>query len=181
MPTAILAFPQHHSLRMPEARGNRSLGTAVNIMIRLAIAALFIVTLSGCIPLTQTAITPKDGRLGGYVESDGSLAISWKTSNSPRESDKPEIDIERSYAIAPNGKRYSLRFVSSGRDIGTSCWRTGSLWLIDPSHPQSHNHWHSGTWKMRLQFLPPHSDLQFIKEVRVWTFFYNPIIHGPPN
>ena len=166
---------------MPEAIKDRSSLMLSNIMIRAAISALLIATLSGCIPLTQTAITPKDGRMGGHVESDGSLAISWKIGHSLKESHKPRIDIERSYAIAQDGRRYSLRFVPSGRDMETSHWRTGSLWLVDQADPRSHRRWHSGTWKLHLQFLPPYSGILITKEVRVWTFFYTPIIHGPPN
>ena len=149
-------------------------------MIRYLHLLLLGASLTGCIPLTQTQINPSEERLIGHVAEDGSLAVGWKYEDILDESRKPKIDEKASYATSPKGKRYNLRIIPSNRDIGTY-WRTASISLVDPSKPQSRVRWRSGSWKIHLEFLPPHKDMIFDNEVRIWTLFYNPIVHGPPN
>ena len=150
-------------------------------MIRNLFIFLLCASLSGCIPLKQTKFIPDREDFIGHVECDGSLDVGWRHENTLDESRKPNVNERACFAISPNGKRHNLRFILSGRDIGSSYWRTASIWLIDASNPKKNIKWNNGLWTIHLEFLPPHENLVFNSQIKVWTFFYNPIIHGPPN
>jgi len=150
-------------------------------MTRSVSIFLICASVSGCVPLTQTKIIPYQKQFIRHVERDDSFDASWKYEDTLDESRKPKININASYAVSPKGRRYNLRFIPSDRDIGTSYWRTASIWLVDPSDPKKHVKWRNGLWTIHLEFLPPYRNLIFHNQIKIWTFFYNPIIHGPPN
>ena len=138
--------------------------------------------LSGCIPLAQTHIHPSRTDFICHV-SDGGLYIGWQ-SNSAEPSKQSDIDISSSWAVSPKGHVYAFNAVPRTYLTGEkSYWRDTTLYLreLNMSLGKDSKRWGNGNWKLHLAFTNRISHKPIDAEVKISTFYYNPIIHGPPN
>jgi hypothetical protein len=143
----------------------------------VAISAL--VLLVGCMPLKQITWHSSTDEIRISPESAQIHVNILATTDNP--TNKPTIDTERSFAISPSGRRYTLQVTKNEySNKYTSRWTADYVALIDPTNNRRHK-WENGEWKLHLFFTGPISRKPIESKFKLWTFWYCPIIHGPPN
>ena len=147
------------------------------------LAALIIpFSLAGCMALSQTHIHPPRPDFICHVTS-GRLYVGWK-SDSVEPSRQSDLDLDSSWAISPSGHVYAFSAVPRTYFTGEkSLWKDTSLSLREPTMAQgmSSGKWTNGSWKLFIAFTKRIPRKPIETEVAISTFYYNPIIHGPPN
>ena len=92
-----------------------------------------------------------------------------------------KIIANESYAISPKNKKYRIELQPHDYDISEKFpYIRDRIYLLNDQGSRVRSIG-SGTWILFLML-----ESKVGKEARelkasVWTFFYNPIIHGPPN
>lgn len=135
-----------------------------------------ILGLTGCMPLQQTNIT---GGLEydhfGYYDDYGLLSIG--PSNLPN---KIQLIESESYAVGPNAKKYGIKSQPHDFDIHQKYpYVRDRIYVINEGRPI--RNLKSGTWKFVFYFMTPEAKDSRTFDVKVETFYYNPVIHGAPN
>lgn len=168
----------------PDSTGSDSVEVTEDIRLsgRLSTAtwlasALIVLALSGCIPLKQAAFEAQQpGDHFGYYGSYGLLTIG---SSSKKRAVK--LVPEHSFAISPSGRRYSIRTKPHDYDLSQGHTYIRDQIRIYDSKGRHKTSLSDGKWT----FVFAVDTGGRIEEHRfgsdVWTFFYNPVLHGPPN
>lgn len=135
---------------------------------------VLVVMLTGCIPLRQEALVKGPAhpalRLSDerYLETDIDL-------------NHESINTQQSYMESPAGKRYTFQVQPHQYDIDEKrSYVSAELYpfAADGSRLQG---WRSGVWTFHF-VVETNSVTQIIDQKwKYWFFYYNPIIHGPPN
>lgn len=130
--------------------------------------------LSGCVPLRQWGLTGGPVSPAAVLHEDDSLIVEIDTK-------KERILTGPSYVISPRGQRYSLEVRPHDYDIEQKSEKVRAVVYLRDSKGERLKRWKNGVWTF-------HFVLQREGRIRVadqkrkyWTFYYNPIIHGPPN
>ncbi len=133
--------------------------------------------LSGCLPLEQYDIT--GAREFEHLSVNGSYFMEQLgPSNKAKEI---KIIANESYAIGPKNIKYRIELQSHDYDIAEQFpYIRDRIYLLN-SEGKRVRSIGSGTWSLFLTL-----DSKEGKELReftakVWSFNYNPILHGPPN
>ncbi len=150
---------------------------------RFIMAGLVALLLSGCIPLKQYNVTNERGEWYqgfGYCEGYGLLQMGQ--SNQPKKG--PIVDAE-SFAIGPRGKQYGVESelhpydLREDRDPRLKYVRD-RIYLVDAKNKRLST-WRNGDWQFTFVQDTPDGKVTQTVNMTLWTFFYNPVIHGPPN
>jgi hypothetical protein len=141
------------------------------------IAILLISTsLPGCfLPLPQWEMIFRSSDVSGQVNDDGYFDV-WVDQNYwPNQLD---LVGNLSWAENPDGERLNIDYEKSEKP-----YRGEWHYKIFPTNKKGNRlgSLNNGVWKLSL-YLQKEEDIK-IKELRfkLWTFFYNPLIHGAPN
>ena len=169
---------QIHRILYPRRVRNGDLRRSVNDMKSVIVISL-LVFVAGCMPLKQIEWYTSTHEIGISPESDESSVSILAGTDNP--TNKPSIDITRSYAISPSGKRYVLRVTKNEFAAKyVSPWTSDYVSLVDPAS----NHrcaWVNGDWELDLFFTGPIPREPIKSKFKLWTFWYCPLIHGTPN
>ena len=94
---------------------------------------------------------------------------------------REKIDAEQSHIADPNGKRYSIQVEPHQYDIEqkfealrADVYPCG----VDGSRLRR---WSNGIWSFHFVVESNGVAQAIDQQWKYWTFYYNPIIHGPPN
>jgi hypothetical protein len=145
----------------------------------LAIAVLFQL-LIGCVPLTQERIV--GGHTYdhfGYSQDERCGLLQVGPSNRRRTA---TIIPERSYATSPDGIRFGIATRLHPYDLTAGhTYVRERVYLLDKGGHQINRKWKDGQWIFHFALRTPHGEDTRDFHADLWTFYYNPIIHGPPN
>lgn len=143
----------------------------------ICIVILFISTsLLGCfLPLPQWEMISRSSDISGQVNDDGYFEV-WIDQNYwPNQLD---LVANLSWAENPNGERLNIDHEKSEKP-----YRGQWHYKIFPKNKKEKrlSSLSNGVWKLTLH-LQKEKDIK-IKELqfKLWTFFYNPLVHGAPN
>jgi len=145
---------------------------------------LFVVVLTcflcGCIPCKQAVF--KGGEQYdhfGYYEYYGLLQIG--PSNAGKTA---KVLVNGSYAIDPSGRRLSIETEEHDYDKQQKDPRApyirDRIYVLDQNGNRL-SKLKDGNWKFVFALSTPKGREERTFESKVWTFYYNPILHGPPN
>lgn len=148
-------------------------------LIGCAIALL----LTACAPLKQTRIVGGQGSDHfGYYGETGYGLLQIGPSNTPK---RITVIDARSYAIAPNGSRFRIRTEPHAFDIETKFPKTpyvrDRVYLLDSEGRKITRALKNGNWKFHFTLRTAKGVETRDFDADLWTFYYNPLIHGPPN
>ncbi|RYD31772.1 MAG: hypothetical protein EOP86_17170 [Verrucomicrobiaceae bacterium] len=130
--------------------------------------------LSGCVPLRQEGLAGGSAFPASVLNEDESLVVEIDTK-------KEKILTGRSYAVSPQGVRYSLQVKPHDYDLERKSEKVRAMvYLCDPKGVRLRK-WKNGVWTFHF-VLEKEGRIRVADQKRkYWTFYYNPIIHGPPN
>ena len=136
--------------------------------------------LIGCIPKQQATITGgKDGEhLGIYEEPYGSI-LQMGTIAEPK---KITIIGSKSYVVDPKGIRREVEIEPHEFDIETKSPNIRDRVFVLDTSKNRMKRLYNGIWKFYITFKSQSGQEETREFVgKYWTFYYNPILHGPPN
>jgi hypothetical protein len=142
---------------------------------RFILFALSAILLSGCIPLRQEALVTGPSDVGLTLCDDRYLLFGEEKMRDHK------IVTQQSYIQSPSGKRYTIQVEPHQFDIQQKYG-----FVRDEIYPCGADgkriwHWSNGVWLVHL-VVDTNGELRIIdQQWKYWTFYYNPIIHGPPN
>jgi len=133
-----------------------------------------LVLLTGCIPLRQEV------RVSGpdhpfLLLCDDRYVLAGIDMN------REKIVVEQSHILAPNGKRYTMQVEPHQYDIEQRFEALRADVYPCGADSSRLRHWSNGVWSFHF-FIETNGVPQVVDQKwKYWTFYYNPIIHGPPN
>lgn len=149
---------------------------------RLLMYLAILLLLSGCIPLQQAYISGGEGYddLGQFDQGWGLLMIG--PSNRPKT--VSIVDVE-SFAIGPRGERYVVESEPHPYDLREDrdsrvLYVRDRIYLVN-ARGKRLKHLRNGEWQFTFVLNTPEGRDTRNFNMTLWTFFYNPVIHGPPN
>lgn len=143
--------------------------------ILTSIACLLLI---GCVPLQQSEVSGgKKDDYFRYYDEYGLLEIG------PSDKKKTVTLIpEYSYALSPKGIKYGIHTEPHFYDLEQKHpYIRDHITLVNPRGKRIGSIPQNGTWHFHFEFIGPRGKDSREFTIRFWTFYYNPIIHGPPN
>ena len=139
----------------------------------LTLLALMVL-LTGCIPLRQEA------RVSGPVHPPLLLCddryvlvgIDMK---------REKIVAEQSHIVDPSGKRYTIQVEPHQYDIEQKFEALRADVYPCGADGSRIRRWSNGIWSFHFVVETNGVAQAIDQQWKYWTFYYNPIIHGPPN
>ena len=135
---------------------------------------MLLVFLTGCIPLRQ------ETRISGPVHPSLLLCDDRYV--------LVEIDLKREKIVAeeshitnPTGKRYNIQVEPHGYDIEQKHDALRADVYPCGSDGPRIRRWSNGVWSFHFVVETNGVAQAIDQQWKYWTFYYNPIIHGPPN
>jgi hypothetical protein len=148
----------------------------------LSPAAFFLLFgLQGCVPLPQMEQFPS--RIPFHAVYDlGDDYVLFTVGGSENHPKDYEIIPQRSHVIDPSGVRHPIRIKPHDYDVSQHFpFIRDEVFVLRSEAVPKPIALHNGTWKFvlacRRSGVVRADEFSF----RIWTFYYNPIIHGPPN
>jgi hypothetical protein len=133
------------------------------------------IMLSGCMRLRQESLVEGPSDVHLLLCDDRYLLFQEDT---PPQDHK--IVTQQSYIQSPSGKRYTIQVEPHQFDIQRYGFVRDEIYPCDTDGKRI-RHWSNGIWSYHLVVetngVPRIIDQQW----KYWTFYYCPIIHGPPN
>jgi hypothetical protein len=145
-------------------------------------AAVFVVFgLQGCIPLPQMEQLPS--RVPFHAVYDlGDDYVLFTIGGSENRPKDYVIIPQHSYVIDPAGGRHPIRVRPHHYDLSENFpFIRDEVSVLRSEVDPKPIGLHDGTWKFVLACRRSGVDRTDEFSFRIWTFYYNPIIHGPPN
>jgi len=128
-------------------------------------------------PLKQTDIVSRSSDISGGYSENGCFDIYVDQEYWPK---KFKMNVESSYVVGPNGKKYSIFPVPNQWDIEEGrppryeyCLKNNEGKIIKSCE--------DGIWKIFVKLENIESNITKELEIKIWTFIYSPFIHGAPN
>ncbi len=153
---------------------------AHNMRVISSVAVLFVVGLQGCVPLPQ--MEPYPSRIpfsANYDHGNRYVSFSIGSENQPKDY---QIVAQRSYVISPSGERHPIRVEPHAYDISQRHpFIRDDIFVLRSDEDSKPMLLHNGTWKFVLSCRRSDTVRQDEFSFRIWTFNYNPVLHGPPN
>ena len=149
-------------------------------MRALCFIATCIVSLSliGCIPLQQSDVS--GGTKNDFFRYYGDYGLL----NIGSADKKKTVTLipECSYALSPKGIKYGINTEPHWYDLDQKFpYIRDHVTLVSPRGKRIGSIPQNGTWHFHFEFMGPRGKDSRDFTSRFWTFYYNPIIHGPPN
>jgi len=148
-------------------------------LITIAIAS----SLAACIPLQQTNIVGGRGydHFGLYGETGYGL-LQIGPSNTPK---KSHVIDSQSFALSPKGVRLRIETEPHPYDIEKKSPKVpyvrDRVYVLDAEGRRITRPLKNGQWKFHFTMRTPKGIETRDFDADLWTFFYNPVIHGSPN
>ncbi|MGA7725574.1 MAG: hypothetical protein WCA95_09830 [Opitutaceae bacterium] len=135
--------------------------------------------LAGCIPLQQTDMKGGD-RLDGFEwYAETGYGLFWIGPSNVGNAVK--IVDAKSYALGPNGVRYGVHSERHQFDIEQKyVFVRDEIHFLDAKGAQV-SHLSTGVWQFSFTFVRDGKEEHRMFTGKLWTFYYVPIIDGPPN
>ena len=138
----------------------------------ILLALLFVLT--GCIPLRQGSRVSGPTHPPLLLCDDRYVLVGI---NMTRE----KFVTEQSYITAPTGKRYTIQAEPHQYDINQK-FKTLRADVYPCNADGSRlRRWSNGIWAFHFVVETNGVAQTIDQQWKYWTFYYNPIIHGPPN
>jgi hypothetical protein len=128
-------------------------------------------------PLKQSEIISKSSDISGSYES-GYILLYVNQEYWEREY---TIDQISSYVLGPDGRHYEIKNETHDYDLQNHSKTPRTRIYIKNEAGSIVNCWEDGVWKLVLKLRTNDSEINKELEIKVWTFFYSPLIHGAPN
>jgi hypothetical protein len=146
------------------------------------ITSLLLFGLAGCLPLPQMEKHPSRIPFHASYNGWGEKAVIFTIGGCEERPKDYEILPQRSHVIDPSGKQHPIRIQPHEFDISEHYpfIRDDIFVLRSAAHPAPIS-LRDGTWKFVLTYRRASGVRTDTFSFRIWTFYYNPIIHGPPN
>lgn len=139
------------------------------------------VSFTGCFPLPQMDQHPSRIPFHADYErgDDHVLFTIGGSENHPKDYD---IIPQRSYVVDPSGLHHPIRIKPHDFDISERFpFIRDEIFVLRSETVPKPIQLHDGTWKFVLAYRRSGVIRDDTFSVRIWTFYYNPIVHGPPN
>lgn len=139
----------------------------------LTLLALMIL-LTGCIPLRQEALVSGPEHPSLLLCDDRYVLVGI-------DMHREKIVAEQSYIQAPHGKRYAIQAEPHQFDIDQKFEALrADVYPCDAGGSRLRR-WSNGTWSFHFVVETNGVAQSIDQQWKYWTFYYNPLIHGPPN
>lgn len=144
-------------------------------------STMFGLLLTGCIPLQQTDIKgslPNSHDGFGWFDETGYGLLWIGTGNA-----KNTITVidAKSYALGPNGVKYRVHSEPHLFDVQQKyAYVRDEIHFLDANGGQV-SRLGSGDWQFSFTFVKDGKEESRTFSGKLWTFYYLPIIDGPPN
>lgn len=148
-------------------------------LITITIAAF----LAACVPLQQTKIVGGRGydHFDYYGETGYGL-LQIGPSNAPKQI---TVIDSQSYALSPQGIQFRIQTQPHPYDIETKSFKVpyirDRVYVLDSEEHRITRPLNNGQWKFHFTMRTPKGSETRAFDADLWTFYYNPLIHGPPN
>ena len=140
---------------------------------RVTLLALMLV-LTSCIPLRQEALVSGPAHPPLLVCDDRYVLVGIDMNHE-------KIVTAQSYITAPTGKRYTIQAEPHQYDIDQKLEALRVDVYPCDSDGSRLRHWSNGIWSFHFIIVTNGVPEVIDQKWKYWTFYYNPIIHGPPN
>ena len=135
-------------------------------------------SLIGCIPLQQSEVS--GGTKNDFFRYYGDYGLL----NIGSTDKKKTITLlpESSYALSPNGTKYGIYTEPHFYDLDQKYpYIRDHVTLVSPRGKRLGSIPQNGIWQFHFDFAGPRGRDTRDFTIKFWTFYYNPILHGPPN
>lgn len=153
-------------------------GVAIEMRILLS---LLLLSLSSCVPLPQMQQYPS--RVPFHAVYDlGDRSVLFSIGGDEGRPKDYTIIPEHSYVVDPSGTCHPIQIKPHDFDVSQHYpFIRDEIFILRSGTVTKPIRLYDGTWKFVLVYrrLGGLHDDTF--SFRIWTFFYSPIIHGPPN
>ena len=133
--------------------------------------------LTGCIPLQQCEVT--GGKKDDFFRYYGDYGLL----NIGSANKKKAITLlpASSYAISPTGIKYGIFTEPHYYDLEQKfSYTRDHITLVTPRGKRIGKMPQNGIWHFHFEFLNSYGKIDRDFICKFWTFYYSPIIHGPP-
>ena len=144
-------------------------------------ALLFLYGLQGCIPLPQMKQQPS--RVPFHAVYDlGDKYVLFSIGGDEGHRKNYQIIPQRSYVTDPSGTKHPIRIEPHDYDISEHHpFIRDDIYVLRSETVPKPISINDGTWKFVFAWRRSGAVREDEFSFRIWTFYYNPIIHGPPN
>ena len=137
-----------------------------------AVALVGLVT--GCIPLRQQVLVSGPAYPPVLLTDDRCLLVGIDVK-------REQIVAELSRVTDPNGKRYGVQVEPHQFDIDQNSGGVRADVYPSAADGSRLRSWANGVWSFHFVVKSNGVDQVIDQKWKYWTFYYNPLIHGPPN
>lgn len=147
-------------------------------VLRFIITCISSLSLIGCIPLQQSDVN--GGTKNDFFRYYGDYGL--LNIGSANKKKTVTLIPESSYALSPKGIKYGIYTEPHFYDLDQKFpYIRDHVTLVSPRGKRLGSIPQNGIWHFHFEFLGPRGKDSRDFTSRFWTFYYNPIIHGPPN
>jgi hypothetical protein len=144
----------------------------------LGLIAVTALALTGCMPLKQQTTVSGSPDVHTLLCDDQYLLIQIGAANVPNDH---KIIATESYVAPPRGTRYSVQIEPHPFDGEQKVpYVRDRVYPVDSSGHRLRR-WPNGVWSIHLTVETAGTRSTIDQQIKFWTFFYNPLFHGPPN
>lgn len=159
-----------HKSRTEAVWRNSMAGTMKVAFVTLALMLLH----TGCIPLRQAARVSGPDYPSLLLCDDRYVLVGIDMNHE-------NIVADQSHIADPKGQRYSIQVEPHQYDIERKFAAIrANVYPCDPDGLRLRR-WANGTWSFHFVVETNGVTTVVDQQWRYWTFYYNPIVHGPPN
>jgi hypothetical protein len=141
--------------------------------VRWAVIFALSLAVAGCIPLKQETLV--SGPADPVMACDGPYGFAQADLN------HEQIVLEQSYVEDPKGRRYGIRVEPHQYDIQQHFPAVRTDFFLLDIHGADVQRWSRGIWHFHFVMETNGVFETIDQQWKYWKFYYNPIIHGPPN
>jgi len=144
----------------------------------LGLIAATALSLTGCMPLKQQTTVSGPPDVHTLLCDDQYLLVQIGPSNIPNDH---KIIASESYVVEPRGTRYHIQVEPHPFDVEQKFpYVRDRVYPVDGSG-QRLRRWPNGVWSIHLAVDTADARSTIDQQIKFWTFWYNPVFHGPPN
>ena len=133
-----------------------------------------LVLLTGCMPLRQGSCVSGATHPSVLLCDDRYLLVGI-------DMNRETIFAEQSYIADPSGKRYTIQVEPHQYDIDQRFTAVRADVYPCRSDGSRIRQWSNGVWSFHFLVTSNGVPRAIDQQWKYWNFYYNPLIHGPPN
>ena len=143
-------------------------------ILLVALASVF----SGCIPLRQQTLVQGPSDVDLLLCDDSYLLVQIGLSTEPN---RHKILPGESYIQSPANKRYTIQVFPHPFDIEQKHTNVRDEVYLCEADGSRLKRWSNGIWLVHFVVQTNGESRVIDQQLKFWTFYYSPFIHGPPN